>query len=220
VEGIAVDAAGNVYVADNSSHVIRKISARGVVTTIAGQRWALGSADGVGAAARFAYPSGLAIDKGGNLYVADTNSLTIRKITRTGVVTTIAGLADHPGAEDGPGTTARLNSVHAVATDQRGNVYVTDSAYIQSRATGRYVKPGPSATVRRIDTAGMVSTLAGRATDLSVSPDGVGAAARFESPSGVGVDRAGTLYVADTTVHRYARGRQSCLPASSPDRRR
>jgi sugar lactone lactonase YvrE len=201
VEGIAVDATGDVYVADNSSHVIRKISARGVVTTFAGQMSAIGSADGVGAAARFAYPRGLAIDTGGNLYVADSHSLTIRKITSTGTVTTLAGRADHPGTDDGPGATARFNGLGALAIDRRGNVYVTDFAYIQSRATTRYVKPGPSATVRRIDTAGVVSTLAGRASDLSGSPDGIGAAARFESPSGIGADRDGTMYVADTTAN-------------------
>jgi sugar lactone lactonase YvrE len=204
IEGIAVDTAGDVYVADNSSHVIRKLSTRGVVTTVAGLNSTLGSADGVGAAARFAYPGGLAIGKDGNLYVADSHSGTIRRITPAGKVTTLAGLADHPGTDDGPGSTARFNSVHAIAIDQQGNVYVTDSAYnpnIPGTAPTRYLPPGPSATVRRIDTAGVVSTLAGHASTLSDSPDGMGAIARFESPSGIVADRDGTLYVADTTAN-------------------
>jgi sugar lactone lactonase YvrE len=197
-QGIAVDAAGNVYVTDFDSHVIRKISARGVVTTLAGS--SMGSADGNGAAAQFAYPSGLAIDKDGNLYVGDSHSLTIRKITPGGAVTTVAGLADHGGTQDGPGVAARFNSVHAVAVDRAGNVYATDEADVQSGAVNRYVKPGPSGTVRRIGTAGVVTTIAGRKTELDPSPDGLGAAARFESPSGIVADRDGTMYVADATA--------------------
>ncbi len=197
-QGIAVDAAGNVYVTDFDSHVIRKISTSGIVTTFAGS--SMGSADGSGAAAQFAYPSGLAIDKDGNLYVGDSHSLTIRKITPRGAVTTVAGLADHGGTEDGAGATARFNSVHAVAVDHEGNVYATDYAYIQSAGATRYVKPGPSATVRRIDATGVVSTIAGQRSELDPSPDGVGAAARFESPSGIVADRDGTMYVTDATA--------------------
>jgi sugar lactone lactonase YvrE len=194
-QGIAVDAAGNVYVTDFDSHAIRRISASGVVTTLAGS--SMGSADGAGATAQFAYPSGLAIDKDGNLYVGDSHSLTIRKVTHGGTVTTVAGLADHGGTEDGPGSTARFSSVHAVAVDRVGNVYATDDAYTQSGGANRYVKPGPSGTVRRIDTTGVVTTIAGHRSDLDPSPDGVGAAARFESPSGIVADRDGTMYVAD-----------------------
>jgi sugar lactone lactonase YvrE len=197
-QGIAVDAAGNVYVTDFDSHAIRKISTSGVVTTLAGS--SMGSADGNGASAQFAYPTGLAIDRDGNLYVADSHSLTVRKITPGGLVTTVAGLADHPGTADGPAATARFNSVHAVAVDRSGNIYATDDAYVQSAGATRYVKPGPSATVRRIDARGVVSTIAGHRSDLDPSPDGVGAAARFESPSGIVVDRAGTMFVTDATA--------------------
>jgi sugar lactone lactonase YvrE len=202
-QGIAVDTLGNVYVADTFSHAIRKISAGGSVTTLAGQSSppTMGSSDGSGASARFAYPSGLSIDKGGNLYVADSHSLTIRKIMPDGTVTTLAGLADHPGTQDGPGPTARFAALGALAVDRRGNLYLTDFVYIPIPATGKYVKAGPSATVRRIDAAGVVSTLGGHASNPSSSPDGSGAAARFESPSGIVADRAGTLYVTDTTAN-------------------
>jgi sugar lactone lactonase YvrE len=205
--GIAVDDLGSVYVADFFSHAIRKISAGGMVTTLAGQSGppAMGTADGPGASARLAYPSGLAIDEGGNLYVADSHSYTIRKITTKGTVATLAGLADHPGIDDGPGATARFNGLGAIAVDRKGKVYVTDSAYIASRTTTSYVKPGPSATVRWIDAAGVVSTLAGRASGPTDGPDGIGAAARFESPSGVVADRDGSLYVADTTANTIRR---------------
>lgn len=202
-QGIAVDTVGNIYVADLFSHAIRKISLTGKVTTWAGQGAppAMGSADGVGRAARFAYPSGVAIDKEGNVYVADTHSFTIRKITPTGTVTTLAGLADHSGSDDGAGPSARFSALAALAVDGRGNVYVTDFANTPIPKNGKFVKPGPSGLVRRIDTRGVVSTFAGHASDPSASPDGIGAAARFESPSGVVADPSGTLYVVDTTAN-------------------
>ena len=195
--GITVDGPGNVYVADFDLHVIRKISTSGVVTTFAGQVGAPGTADGNGASGRFFYPAGLAIDNDGNLYVGDSHSLTIRRITPGGIVTTVAGLADRPGTSDGPGATARFNSVHGVAVDRSGNVYATDDAYVQNSAATGYVKPAPSGTVRRIDRMGVVTTIAGRSSEAPGNADGVGAAARFASPSGIVADRAGTLYVAD-----------------------
>ncbi|KRB79180.1 hypothetical protein ASE07_05765 [Noviherbaspirillum sp. Root189] len=100
--GVAVDAAGNVYVADTSNHVIRKVTPEGVVTTIAGMAAATGSADGNGTAARFNAPRGITIDPAGNLYVADTNNHTIRKITPAGAVSTIAGKAGEAGTANTP----------------------------------------------------------------------------------------------------------------------
>jgi len=199
-QGIAVDATGNVFVADYFVHAIRKISTSGVVSTLAGQMDppAMGTADGAGAAARFAYPSGLAIDRDGNLYVADSHSYTIRKLTPTGTVTTVAGMADRPGIDDGPGASARFASLAGVAVDRRGNVYVTDFASVPGGAPTRYVKPGPSGTVRRIDPSGVVSTFAGRMSDPYGNADGIGTAARFDSPSSIVADQAGTLYVADS----------------------
>ena len=90
---MAVDGTGNVYVADSYNRTIRKVTPGGVVTTLAGMAGSWGSADGTGSAARFNYPSGVAVDSAGNVYVADTGNHTIRKVTPAGVVTTLAGNA-------------------------------------------------------------------------------------------------------------------------------
>jgi len=178
--GVAVDGAGNVYVADTSNNRIRKITAAGVVTTLAGST--IGSVDGTGIAARFAAPYGVAVDGAGNVYVADTFNNRIRKITPAGVVTTIAGST--AGSVDGTGTAARFNFPLGVAVDGAGNVYVADAA---------------NHRIRKIDPAGVVTTLAGAG---SGSADGTGTSALFNNPSGVAVDGAGNVYVADNLNNR------------------
>ena len=125
--GVTTDAGGNLYVADANNHTIRKITPAGVVTTLAGTAGTSGSADGTGAAARFSNPNGVATDAGGNLYVADANNRTIRKITPTGVVTTLAGTAGTRGSADGTGAAASFDFPSSVATDAIGNVYATEA---------------------------------------------------------------------------------------------
>lgn len=181
---VAVNAAGTVYVADTDNHVIRKITAAGEVSTLAGLAGTAGSADGAGAAARFNKPMDLAVDAAGTLYVADTDNHTIRKVTAAGVVTTLAGAAGTAGSTDGPGATARFAYPAGIAVVSAnlggGTVYVAD---------GRH-------TIRRITAAGEVSTLAGLASTKG-SDDGVLTEARFNRPTGVAVDAAGIVYVAD-----------------------
>jgi streptogramin lyase len=180
--GVAVDGSGNVYVVDNFNHTIRKITPAGVVTTLAGTALSSGSADGTGSAARFYYPSGVAVDGSGNVYVADTNNYTIRKITPAGVVTTLAGTAGSPGSTDGTGSAARFNGPYGVAVDGSGNVYVADTS---------------NHTIRKITPAGVVTTLAGTAGSPG-SADGTGSAARFNNPYGVAIDGSGNVYVPDS----------------------
>jgi sugar lactone lactonase YvrE len=177
---IATDSAGNVYVADEASQLIRKVSAAGVVKTLAGMAMSAGSADGTNSTARFNHPAGIAVDGSGTIYVADRYSHTIRKVTPAGVVTTLAGLAANPGNVDGTGSAARFYYPMGLAVDSAKNVYVAD---------------GDNSTIRKITPTGVVTTLAG-STNYG-SADGVGSAAQFDFPSSVAVDSAGNVYVAD-----------------------
>ncbi len=190
--GVARDGAGNLYVADMGDDTIRKITPAGVVTTLAGWPGASGSIDGTGRVARFSAPAGLAVDSAGNLFVADANNDTIRRITPAGVVTTLAGAARVRGTVDGTGSAAELDGPVGLAIDSAGNLYVTSG----------------DSTVRMVTAAGVVTTLAGQAGSRG-SADGTGSAAQFSNPLGVAVDNAGNLYVTDTgnnTVRTIAPG--------------
>jgi sugar lactone lactonase YvrE len=178
--GVAVDASGNVYVADTDNHLIRKITPAGVVSTLAGSTTSPGFANGTGAAAHFQYPSGVAVDASGNVYVADTNNQKIRKITPAGVVSTFAG-SGVVGSDDGTGAAATFKYPRGIEVDASGNVYVVDNG---------------NNKIRKINPAGKVSTLAGSTTSGDV--DGTGAAARFSGPYELAVDASGTVYVADS----------------------
>jgi sugar lactone lactonase YvrE len=124
--GLAVDGSGNVFVADTGNHTIRKITAGGVVTTLAGTAGNRGNTDGTGSAARFNYPQSVAVDRSGNVFVADTENHTIRKITADGVVTTLANSTGTYGSEDGTGNVARFYYPTGVAVDGNGNLFVAD----------------------------------------------------------------------------------------------
>ena len=177
---LAVDATGNLVVADQLAFSIRSVSTTGFVSTIAGTPERRGAADGPGAAARFSDPAAVAIDPSGHVYVADSGNGTIRRISPAGAVTTLAGLAGSYGTADGAGSKARFQNPNGVAVDTAGNVYVSD--------TGNH-------TIRRITPDGMVSTLAGLA-GAPGSTDGSGPEARFRFPLRSKFE-AGYLYVGD-----------------------
>lgn len=195
-EGIAVDAAGTVYVADSGNNTIRKITPAGTVSTLAGTAGIKGSADGTGAAAQFDSPIALTVDAAGNVFVADTHNHTIRRITPGGQVTTFAGGAGQVGSTDGVGTAARFSSPSGIAVDRLGNVFVGDSNNL---------------TVRKIAPDGTVSTIGGRVGVIG-SADGIGADANFNFPSAIAIDRTDTLYIADEFNHAIRKGQLAGPP--------
>jgi len=173
---VSVDSSGNVYVADASNDMIRKIAPGGVVSTLAGTgQW--GSNNGPGVGASFGYPEGIALDNSGNIYVADYQGNMIRKITPDGVVSTLAGTGV-AGSANGPGASATFNSPTSLAVDSSGNVYVADNG---------------NNLIRRITPGGVVSTYAG--TGAAGATNGPAATATFYWPFGVAVDSAGNVYV-------------------------
>ncbi|MBC7456277.1 MAG: gluconolaconase [Massilia sp.] len=176
--GVVLDRAGNVYVADaGEQNRIQKIGPDGAMTVLAGGREAF--ADGAGRAAAFHTPSGLAIDRAGNLFVADTGNNAIRKVTPQGVVSTVAG-GGGAGHRDGAAAQALFNGPIGVAVDAKGNLFVADSY---------------NDRIRKIGVDGMVSTIAG-----GLAPgfqDGPAATALFDTPTGLALDLAGNLYIAD-----------------------
>ncbi len=143
---LAMDSAGNLYVGDESAHVVRKIATDGSVSTLAGAPGQSGAKDGAGNAARFSSPRGLAVDARGNVYVMDTNNHAVRKITPEGVVTTFAGMLGEKGFADGSRATARFAGLRAAAFDAHGNLFVADS---------------DNYAVRRVAPDGTVSTAIG-----------------------------------------------------------
>ncbi len=182
--GLTVDHAGNIYAVDRSNDSIRKITPGGVVTTFAGVGGLAGSADGIGAAAQFDQPVNVAVDGSTNIYVADFQNRTVRKISPVGtnwVVTTLAGTVGVVGTNDGPGNVALFNQFHGIGVDGDQNVYVTD--------TGNF-------TLRKITPEGIVSTLAGAPGQQGLM-DGTGKAARFGGPIDVVSDASGNLTVVD-----------------------
>jgi hypothetical protein len=179
--GVAVDDAGNVYVADTGNNTIRtandtirKITPAGIVTTLAGSPGPPGSADGTGGTALFNAPKAVAVDSAGDVYVADTGNNTIREITPTGLVTTLAGSPGSAGSADGMGNAARFTQPGGLATYTTGNLYVADTG---------------NDTIRKITPSGVVATLAGSVGSAG-SADGT-SAARFNSPTGLAVSRGG-----------------------------
>ena len=181
---VAFDALGCLYIADYGNSRIRKVDANGIITTVAGNGTLAYSGDGgFGTNASLRYPYGLAADTAGNLFIADRGNNRIRKVSSAGVITTVAGNGNAGSSGDGGvATNASLSSPAGVCLDITGNLYIADSA---------------GNRIRRVDSNGLISTLAGNGIGAYSGDGGAAANASLSYPCGLGLDLAGNLYIAD-----------------------
>jgi uncharacterized protein (TIGR03437 family) len=182
---VVADSGGNLYISDSGNHTIRKVAANGVITTVAGSGAAGYSGDGGPAAgAQLNTPLGIAMDGGGNLYVADCHNQRIRKISSGGTITTVAGNGSMGYAGDGgPALGAKLACPHGVAVDPAGNIYIGDTE---------------NNRVRKVTPGGVISTIAGTGTQGFTGDGRPAAGAQLCAPASLALDAAGSLYIADT----------------------
>ena len=187
--GLVVDATGNLYFADDGNHRIRKLGTDGIINTLCGDGVAGYSGDGGPAqSARLQYPSDLAADTAGNLFVADYGNSRIRKIATSGIIATVAGNGtDRILGDGGPATSGRLDWPYGLAVDTVGNIYIADSG---------------NHRVRKVATNGIISTLAGNGVAGYTGDGGPAERAQLNRPIGVAVDRLGNLYIADSDNNR------------------
>jgi uncharacterized protein (TIGR03437 family) len=182
--GVAVDAKGNLYIADYQNHRVRKVATDGTITTVAGNGNQGYAGDGGAAtSALLNYPAGVAVDSGGNLYIADWGNYVIRKVLASGTIVTIAG-NHRPGfsGDGGLAPQAQIDSPTDVAVDSSWNVYFTDA----------------SARVRKVFTSGFIGTIAGSGTPGYSGDGGAATAAQVNTPAGLAVDSSGNVFVADS----------------------
>ncbi|MFA6112153.1 MAG: SMP-30/gluconolactonase/LRE family protein, partial [Candidatus Latescibacterota bacterium] len=182
--GLAIDIRGRVYVADSRNHRVRRLDLDGTISTVAGTDSGFSGDNGPASTARLASPQGLALDRAGNLYLADTGNRRVRRVDTQGIITTVAGSgASASSGDGGPATAAGLLEPLAVAVDTSGNLYIAD---------------GAGHRVRRIGVDGVITTAAGTGSQRSPAGDGAPAATvQLRQPCGLLLDGAGALYIAD-----------------------
>ena len=187
--GITIDAAGNMYIADEENNSIRKVSTSGIITTIAGNGIAGFNSDNIAATnAELNYPTGVAIDAAGNIYISDYQNYRVRMINSSGIISTFAGAGiDGYSGDNGPASNAKISGPLGVAVDASGNLYIAD--YINNR-------------IRKVNASGLITTIAGKGS-FGYSGDG-GAATNAELyyPYGVAADAYGNVYIADYQNNR------------------
>jgi len=178
--GVAVDAAGNVYISDNGNNRIRMVNTAGIITTFAGTG-VVGyhGDDSAATAAEFHFPAGIAIDGSGNLYICDVNNSRIRKVNTSGIITTIAGTGVPGVTSDGePATATDIDMPNGITVDAAGNIFFTDF----------------SVGVYKINTSGIISTIAGAAASGYNGDNRPATTAELNGPIGIAVDGDGNIY--------------------------
>ena len=182
--GVSVVISGNVYIAENGNNKIRMVTSAGIITTIAGTGTYGSSGDGGAAtSAQLASPTGVSVDKSGNVYISDNDNFKIRKVTSTGIITTIAGTgAKGSSGDGGAATSAQFNYAYAVSVDLSGNVYITDTV---------------NHRIRMVASTGIITTIAGTGIPGSSGDGGAATSARLNYPHGVSVGISGNVYVVD-----------------------
>lgn len=189
--GLALDNAGNLYISDVGNRVIRKVNTAGIISTIAGTPGVFGySGDGGPAtSAKLAAPVGIAVDASGNIYFADAGSHVIRKISTGGIISTVAGTGTSGFSGDaGAATSAKLNGPTDVAFDAAGNLYIADR---------------DNNVVRKVNSSGIISTVAGIGLSAGFSGDGAQAtSAKLDKPQSISIDPTGILYICDFSNNR------------------
>jgi sugar lactone lactonase YvrE len=192
--GLAVDAAGNLFIADSGNHVVRKIAVDGTITTVAGIGIRGFSGDGESASrARLNTPTAVAVDSKGNLFIADTLNHRIRKVNRAGIIVTVAGsgavsTVGHGtggfgfSGDGGPAVGAQLSIPEGVAIDSHGNLYIADTG---------------NDRIRKVDTSGIIRTIAGTGRNVYAGNGGPAVRANLYAPVGIGVGPDGRLYFSE-----------------------
>ena len=189
---LVMDSAGILYIMDYGNHRVRKVDATGIITTAAGTGVAGYSGDGgpaTSAQLNLLGPAGIGMDGSGNLYIADRNNCRVRKVDASGVITTVAGTGTCGYSGDGgPATSAKLSNLSALMVDGSGNIYIGDQ-YTNQR-------------VRKVDTAGIITTLAGTGVQGHTGDGGPATSAQINNPSGLAMDGMGNLYITVQSSHR------------------
>ena len=187
--GVAVDAAGDLFIADTADNVVREVSPAGVITTVAGTGAAGYSGDGgLATTAMLDGPSAVAVDAAGDLFIADAGNNRVREVSPTGLITTVAGSGAFGTAGDGgQATAASISGPAGIAVDAAGDLFLTDSFH---------------GLVREVNAAGVITTVAGTLTPGPLGDGGPATAASLSQPTGVAVDAAGDLFIADAGNNR------------------
>jgi len=186
--GVAVDSSGNLYIADRDNDRIRKVTSGGIISTVAGTgAWGYSGDGGAATDAQLYAPRGVAVDSSGNLYIADFDNHRIRKVTSSGIISTMAGTGAFGYSGDGgAATSAQLDSPTGIAVDSSGNLYIADLF---------------NHRIRKV-TSGIISTVAGTGAQGYSGDGGAATSAQLNRPYGVAVDSSGNLYIADRDNHR------------------